>query len=118
MTMIDINLNGVWRVCRAAMPHMINAGRGGSMTLTSSTSSYIGLPNLNHYSAAKGGVVGLMQSFSGGAGSAHDPRQHPAPNNGQDAMALNQATHDLFLPGAGLSADRVERQRWPRPSRA
>ena len=107
-TMIDINLSGVWRVCRAAMPHMINAGRGGSMTLTSSTSSYIGLPNLNHYSAAKGGVVGLMQSLAVELGPHMIRVNTLHPTTVKTPMALNQPTYDLFLPGAGLSADRVE----------
>jgi SDR family mycofactocin-dependent oxidoreductase len=108
MTMIDVNLNGVWRVCRAAMPHLINAKRGGSMTLTSSTSSYVGLPNLNHYSAAKGGVVGLMQSLAVELGPHMIRVNTLHPTTVKTPMALNQATYDLFLPGAGLSADRIE----------
>jgi SDR family mycofactocin-dependent oxidoreductase len=108
MTMIDVNLNGVWRVCRAAMPHMINAGRGGSMTLTSSTSSYVGLPNLNHYSAAKAGLVGLMQSLAVELGPSMIRVNTLHPTTVKTPMALNQPTYDLFLPGAGLSADRVE----------
>ena len=108
MTMIDVNLNGVWRVCRAATPHLINAKRGGSMTLTSSTSSYVGLPNLNHYSAAKGGVVGLMQSLAVELGPHMIRVNTLHPTTVKTPMALNQPTYDLFLPGAGLSADRVE----------
>ena len=34
--MIDTNLTGVWTVCRGAMPHMIDGGRGGAMVLISS----------------------------------------------------------------------------------
>ena len=34
--MIDVNLSGVWRTCKAAIPHLIAGGRGGSMVLTSS----------------------------------------------------------------------------------
>ena len=30
--MIDANLTGVWTVCRGAMPHMIEEGRGGAMS--------------------------------------------------------------------------------------
>jgi SDR family mycofactocin-dependent oxidoreductase len=108
MTMIDVNLNGVWRVCRAAIPHLINAERGGSMTLTSSTSSYVGLPNLNHYSAAKGGVVGLMQSLAVELGPHMIRVNTLHPTTVKTPMALNQPTYDLFLPGAGLSADRVK----------
>jgi NAD(P)-dependent dehydrogenase (short-subunit alcohol dehydrogenase family) len=29
--MIDINLTGVWRTMKAAVPHMLSAGNGGSI---------------------------------------------------------------------------------------
>src|SRR5579871_6602919 len=34
--MIDINLTGVWRTCKAAVPHLVAGGRGGSIIITSS----------------------------------------------------------------------------------
>ena len=34
---IDINLTGVWHACKAATPHMIAAGNGGAIVLTSSS---------------------------------------------------------------------------------
>jgi (+)-trans-carveol dehydrogenase len=34
--MIDVNLSGVWRTCKVAIPHLIAGGRGGSIILTSS----------------------------------------------------------------------------------
>ena len=104
-TMIANNLTGVWHVCRAAMPHLIAAGRGGSMVLTSSTAAHIGLPNLSHYSAAKGGVVGLMQSLAVELGPHMIRVNTIHPTTVRTGMAINQATYDLFLPGAGLSAD-------------
>ncbi len=61
---IDINLTGVWHTCKAAIPHMKKAGRGGSIILTSSTSGVKGVANLAHYSAAKHGVVGLSRSLA------------------------------------------------------
>jgi SDR family mycofactocin-dependent oxidoreductase len=108
LTMIDINLNGVWRVCRAAIPHLIDAGHGGCLILTSSSASYVGLPNLGHYSAAKGGVVGLMQSLAVELGPHMIRVNSLHPTTVKTPMALNQPTYDLFLPGAGLSVDRVE----------
>jgi SDR family mycofactocin-dependent oxidoreductase len=104
-TVIATNLTGVWHVCRAAMPHMIQAGRGGSMVLTSSSAAHIGLANLSHYSAAKGGVVGLMQSLAVELGPHMIRVNTIHPTTVKTPMALNQATYDLFLPGAGLSAD-------------
>ncbi len=59
---IDINLTGVFKTLRAAVPVMIEHGRGGSIVITSSVAGIKGLPAMSHYSAAKHGVVGLMKS--------------------------------------------------------
>jgi SDR family mycofactocin-dependent oxidoreductase len=61
-TMIDINLTGVWRTLRSAVPHMIAAGNGGSIITISSVAGIKSLPGQAHYSAAKHGVVGLTKS--------------------------------------------------------
>ncbi len=61
---IDINLTGVWHTCKAAVPHMLEAGNGGSIILTSSTAGTKGLGNAAHYVAAKHGVVGLMKTLA------------------------------------------------------
>ncbi len=37
--MIDVNLTGVWHTTKAAVPHLIEGGHGGSMVLTSSTAA-------------------------------------------------------------------------------
>jgi len=61
-TLIDVNLTGVWRTMKAAAPHMITAGNGGSIIAISSVSGIKSLPGQAHYSAAKHGVVGLVKS--------------------------------------------------------
>ncbi|TFD60153.1 NAD(P)-dependent oxidoreductase [Cryobacterium sp. Hh7] len=61
---IDINLTGVWNTCKAALPHLIEGGRGGSIILTSSTAGIKGLANTVHYTAAKHGVVGIMRTLA------------------------------------------------------
>lgn len=62
--MIDINLTGVWNTLRASVPAMIDAGKGGSIVLTSSGAGLKGLPLLSHYSATKWGLVGIAQSLA------------------------------------------------------
>jgi len=62
--MIDVNLNGVWRTARVAIPHIRAGGRGGSIVLTGSVASARGVPGLAHYGAAKHGVVGLMKTLA------------------------------------------------------
>jgi SDR family mycofactocin-dependent oxidoreductase len=62
--MIAINLTGVFKTVRAAVPHIRAHGQGGSIVLTSSTAGIKGLGNLAHYVAAKHGVVGLVKTFA------------------------------------------------------
>jgi SDR family mycofactocin-dependent oxidoreductase len=61
-TMIDINLTGVWHTFKAAVPAMIEQGRGGSIIAIASVAGIKSLPGQAHYSAAKHGVVGLTKS--------------------------------------------------------
>lgn len=61
-TLLDVNLTGVWRTMKAAAPHMIDAGNGGSIITISSVSGIKSLPGQAHYSAAKHGVVGLTKT--------------------------------------------------------
>jgi SDR family mycofactocin-dependent oxidoreductase len=61
-TMIDVNLTGVWQTMKAAVPHMLAAGNGGSIIAVSSVAGLKSLPGQAHYSAAKHGVVGLTKS--------------------------------------------------------
>lgn len=95
---IDINLTGVWRTCKAAIPHMIQAGNGGSIVLTSSTAGFSGFGNLAHYVAAKHGVIGLMRTM------ANELAQHwirvnsVLPTNVETDMIMNEPTYRLFAP--------------------
>jgi SDR family mycofactocin-dependent oxidoreductase len=98
MQMIDINLNGVWRTCKAVIPHMISAGRGGSIVITSSGASLHGVRNISHYVAAKTGVVGLMRSLSVEL-AEHQIRVNALnPTNVNSKMIQNEMLYRLYLP--------------------
>ena len=102
--MIDTNLTGVWTVCRGAMPHMIEGGRGGAMVLISSVAAHVGMLHLSHYSAAKAGVVGLMRALAVEL-APHMIRVNTIhPTSVNTAMIVNEATYDLLVPGAGPAA--------------
>jgi len=62
---IDTNLTGVWHACEVAIPALVAGGRGGSVVITSSTAGIKGTGTKGAggaaYTAAKRGVVGLMQ---------------------------------------------------------
>jgi SDR family mycofactocin-dependent oxidoreductase len=61
-TVIDINLTGVWRTMKAAVPHMLSAGNGGSIIAISSVAGMKALPGQAHYTASKHGVTGLAKA--------------------------------------------------------
>ncbi|MDF3309671.1 mycofactocin-coupled SDR family oxidoreductase [Rhodococcus sp. T2V] len=61
---IDVNLSGVYRTCRAAIPHIVDGERGGSIVITSSSAGLKGFPRYAQYTAAKHGLVGLMKSLA------------------------------------------------------
>lgn len=95
-TMIDVNLTGVFHTVKAAVPQMVAAGVGGSIVMTGSCA--IGMPHLGHYSAAKSGVVGLMQSLAAEL-AAHRIRVNVVhPTTVGTEMFLNDASYRLFRP--------------------
>jgi NAD(P)-dependent dehydrogenase (short-subunit alcohol dehydrogenase family) len=57
---IDVNLTGVWRGMRFAIPAMLDRG-GGSIINTSSVQSAVGFIGWAGYAASKGGINALTQ---------------------------------------------------------
>lgn len=96
--MIDINLTGVWKTCKAVIPSMIEAGRGGSIILTSSTAGVNGFGNIAHYVAAKHGVVGLAKSLANELAEYWIRVNTVLPTNVATDMILNQPAYNLFAP--------------------
>ncbi|MFC8042504.1 mycofactocin-coupled SDR family oxidoreductase [Nocardia sp. NPDC057353] len=97
-TMIDINLSGVWKSVKAAVPHLLAGGRGGSIILTSSVGGLKAYPQTGHYIAAKHGVVGLMRTFAVELGQ-HSIRVNSVhPTNVNTPMFMNENTMKMFRP--------------------
>jgi (+)-trans-carveol dehydrogenase len=96
--MIDVDLTGVWHAAKAAIPHLINQGRGGSMILTSSTAGLMPIPNAAHYTAAKHGVVGLMRTLALELAPHFIRVNSVHPTSVNTDMVQNEATKRLFLP--------------------
>jgi SDR family mycofactocin-dependent oxidoreductase len=97
-TIIDINLTGVWRTCKAAVPAIIDGGRGGSVILTSSVGGVRGYENIANYIAAKHGVVGLMRSLALEL-APHWIRVNTLhPGSTRTALMLNDITMQKFRP--------------------
>ena len=60
---IAVNLTGTFTCMQLAVPDMIEAGWGRIVTISSS-SAQSGAPNMAHYVASKGGVIGLTKAFA------------------------------------------------------
>ena len=95
---IDVNLTGVWHTCKAAIPHVIAGGRGGSMIITSSVAGLKGWENQAHYVSAKHAVVGLMRTLAREL-APHSIRVNTVhPTSVNTDMLLNDFTYKLFRP--------------------
>lgn len=65
-TMIEVNLEGSWRLARAAVPAMLQRPqpRHGRFVAVTSAGGTVGMYLLAAYSAAKHGVIGLVRSLA------------------------------------------------------
>lgn len=106
--MIGINLTGVFKTVRAAIPHLKANEHGGAIVLTSSTAGIKGMGNLAHYVAAKHGVVGLVKTFANEL-APHMIRVNSVhPTSVDTDMIQNEQTYGLFIPdkpGAEVTRD-------------
>jgi SDR family mycofactocin-dependent oxidoreductase len=96
--MIDTNLTGEWHTAKAAIPHLIAGGRGGSIVLISSDAGLKEVQNMAHYVSAKHGLVGLMRTLALEL-APHMIRVnslHPAQVDTE--MIMNEPTWKLFSP--------------------
>jgi NAD(P)-dependent dehydrogenase (short-subunit alcohol dehydrogenase family) len=60
---IDVNLTGVFRSCRAAIPEIAKRG-GGAIVVTSSDAGFKPEPQFGPYSAAKAGAISLTKTLA------------------------------------------------------
>ena len=60
---VDTNLTGVFRACRAFGARMLVAGRGTIVNVASIIGPVVGMPGRAAYAASKGGVVGLTRTL-------------------------------------------------------
>lgn len=60
---LDVNLGGIFRVCRAALPALRRAG-GGSVVNIASVHAVATVPGVPAYAASKGGVLALSRQLA------------------------------------------------------
>ncbi len=60
---LDVNLTGVFRMTRAALPQMLKQGKGAVVNI-SSIASLVGLPALPAYAASKGALDAMTRAIA------------------------------------------------------
>jgi len=60
---LDVNVNGVFRMTRAVVPQMLKQGRGSIVNI-SSIASVVGIPTLPAYAASKGALDALTRALA------------------------------------------------------
>jgi (+)-trans-carveol dehydrogenase len=96
--LIDVTLTGTFITIKAAVPHMIAAGNGGSIVLTSSGAAITAGKGLGDYKAAKNGVLALKDTL------AYELAEHLirvnaiCPTAVDTPMIHNDSLHRAFRP--------------------
>jgi NAD(P)-dependent dehydrogenase (short-subunit alcohol dehydrogenase family) len=107
---LDVNLTGTWNVIQAALPGMLERGRGRIVTI----SSEIGLSGLERYAAyaaSKGGVIALTKSLARELAPRGVCVNSVAPGPIEAGMLLSEAAYS-----AHWLATHVPLGRWGRAS--
>lgn len=60
----ELNVDSMYRICRAVLPAMIDQGRGSIINVSSVASSVSGVPLRFAYGATKAAVIGLTKSIA------------------------------------------------------
>ncbi len=60
----DLNVTSMFRMCKAALPGMIDNGGGSIINMASAVSSIIGAPNRFVYGATKAAVIGFTKAIA------------------------------------------------------
>jgi SDR family mycofactocin-dependent oxidoreductase len=97
-TMIGVNLEGVWRLAKAAVPALLDRPepRHGRFVAISSSGGSDGLPLLAAYVAAKHGVNGLIRSLAAELGPLGVTANAVAPGSTRTSMLeASAAVYDL-----------------------
>ena len=97
--MIDVQMHGPYNTCRAALPHLVEQGTGGSVIIISSTAGFRGFPNQVHYNMGKHAVVGLMRSLANEFAPQFIRVNSIHPSSVDTKMVQNEAIWSAFAPG-------------------
>ena len=94
----DINVKGVWHTTKAAIPHLIERGNGGSIVLTSSVAGLKGTVAVAAYTTGKHALVGLMRTLALELAPHRIRVNSVHPTSVATEMIHNEPLYRMFLP--------------------
>lgn len=95
---VDVNLTGVFHTVHAAVPRMLEAGNGGSITITSSGAAIVSGSYFADYSAAKAALLSLTRTLAVEL-APHQIRVNAlCPGAVNTDMIANDALYRVFRP--------------------
>jgi 3-oxoacyl-[acyl-carrier protein] reductase len=112
--LLDVDLTGVWRTFRAAIPHLLAQGSGRLLATASTVGTVEAWPAHVHYSAAKAGIAGLVRSLAAELGPGGITVNAIAPGIIETPQTLD-AVNSLGASGIAQTADHIPVRRAGRP---
>ena len=88
MRVYDVNVIGVFRMCRAVSPIMRKAGEGRIINISSGT-AFKGVPGMMHYIASKGAIISMTRALANEFGKDNVIVNAVAPG-----MTITESIHD------------------------
>jgi 3-oxoacyl-[acyl-carrier protein] reductase len=112
--LLEVDLGGVFRCFRAAIPHMVETGWGRLLATSSIAGAYQGWAQHAHYSTAKAGIVGLVRTLAVELGPRGITANAIAPGVIETPQSLDPV-NSLGPEGVRAFADRVPVRRNGQP---
>lgn len=104
---LAVVLKGVWITCKVVIPHMLPRHKGKIICI-GSTGSFKGLYGLGHYTAAKHGVIGLVQTLAIELAPYNINVNAVCPTTVDTGIVNNQAFFEYMAGGPGSHATREQ----------
>jgi (+)-trans-carveol dehydrogenase len=95
---VEVNLFGVFHTVHAAVPHMVTAGNGGSIIITSSGAAIVSGSYLSDYSAAKAALLSLTRTLAVELAPHWIRVNAICPGAVNTDMIANEAIYRMFRP--------------------
>ncbi len=95
---VEVNLVGVFHTVHAAVPHMLAAGNGGSIVITSSGAALVASSYLSDYSAAKAALLNLTRTLAVELAPHWIRVNAVCPGAVNTDMIANEALYRMFRP--------------------